>query len=228
LRTAPPANLNDWLGLTRAVMKVGCSLDVVNEEWTNFWANNVDEFLTDGGVTQMLSEVFSVTKDTRMLSRVLTSLIIRLAPSSPFPNPKQLSLAVVSQCQRVHFAFLSDLSYSCMCLLVACMHTETAGHLLFTFEMLYDIFNEQVRASTAAPVQINGGTIGMMRCSREVLMSAFEDLLSMKIFVYASTLSHGITKGFIKYRCVMDREQVKKAIQKNGHISLRKWLNKAQ
>lgn len=58
-----------------------------------------------------------------------------------------------------------------MCLLVACMRAETAGHLLFTFEMLYDTFNEQVRASTAAPVQINGGSIGMMRCSREVLMS---------------------------------------------------------
>lgn len=58
-----------------------------------------------------------------------------------------------------------------MCLLIASVHSETAGHPLFTFEMLHDLFRAQVRASTLAPVQINGGSIGMVRCSTDVLMS---------------------------------------------------------
>lgn len=70
-RTAPPANLEYWLGFTRSVMKAKCNLDFVNEEWTGFWANKVDEFLTDEAVAQTLSEVFSVTKDPRILGRVL-------------------------------------------------------------------------------------------------------------------------------------------------------------
>jgi origin recognition complex subunit 4 len=37
--------------------------------------------------------------------------------------------------------------------------------------MLHEYFRDQVRASMSAPVQVNGGSIGMVRCSREVLMS---------------------------------------------------------
>jgi origin recognition complex subunit 4 len=51
------------------------------------------------------------------------------------------------------------------------MHSDTAGHEVVTFEMLYECFYNQVRASSAAPVQIGGGGIGMVRCTREVLMS---------------------------------------------------------
>lgn len=64
-----------------------------------------------------------------------------------------------------------------MCLLIASVHSETAGHPLFTFEMLYDLFRAQVRASTLAPVQINGGSIGMVRCSTDVLLSVIKFFL---------------------------------------------------
>ena len=36
--------------------------------------------------------------------------------------------------------------------------------------MLYETFRNQVRALASAPVQVNGGNIGMMRCTREVLV----------------------------------------------------------
>jgi hypothetical protein len=63
------------------------------------------------------------------------------------------------------------LSYPTMCLLIASVHADTAGHAIFTFEMLHEYFRDQVRASSSAPVQVNGGSIGMVRCNREVLMS---------------------------------------------------------
>lgn len=62
------------------------------------------------------------------------------------------------------------LSYPSICLLVAAMHAHLAGHDMITFEMLYDAFREEFRASSAAPIQIEGGSIGMTKCTREVLM----------------------------------------------------------
>jgi len=43
--------------------------------------------------------------------------------------------------------------------------------------MLHECFRDQVRASTSAPVQVNGGNIGMVRCTREVLMSVSVDAI---------------------------------------------------
>ena len=51
------------------------------------------------------------------------------------------------------------------------MHTQTAGHDIMTFEMLRDGFHNQVRTSTSAPVEVRGNGIGMLDCSRPVLMS---------------------------------------------------------
>lgn len=61
--------------------------------------------------------------------------------------------------------------YSSMCLLIAAMHIQLSGHDAFSFEMVHEIFRDQVRASTSAPVEVDGGSIGMINCSREVLRS---------------------------------------------------------
>jgi len=37
--------------------------------------------------------------------------------------------------------------------------------------MLHDSFQKQVRTSQSAPVQVDGGNIGMVRCSKEILMT---------------------------------------------------------
>lgn len=63
------------------------------------------------------------------------------------------------------------LPYPAICLLIASVHIQTAGHDTFTFEMLHHLFRDQVRISIAAPVQIEGGgSIGMVKCSRQVMM----------------------------------------------------------
>jgi origin recognition complex subunit 4 len=40
--------------------------------------------------------------------------------------------------------------------------------------------------------------------------------------------SANISKEFVRYRCVVDREEVKKAVEKMGQTNLKKWLSKAQ
>lgn len=70
-----------------------------------------------------------------------------------------------------HLWFIAALSYPSMCLLIAATHARTAGHDSATFEMLYETFRIQLRTSLSAPVQVDGGGIGMVKSSRGVLMA---------------------------------------------------------
>jgi len=96
------------------------------------------------------------------------------------------------------------------------------------FEMLHEAFHNQVRASASAPVEVRGSGIGMLDCSRQVLMSAFEHLVSSRVFVCIAAPSTSIRSEFVRYRCVVEREDLKKAIEKMGQTSLKKWFSKAQ
>jgi origin recognition complex subunit 4 len=58
-----------------------------------------------------------------------------------------------------------------VCLIIASSQVEITGHPTFSFEMLFEKFRDQVRASTSAPVQLNGGHVGMVKCTREVLLA---------------------------------------------------------
>ncbi len=57
-----------------------------------------------------------------------------------------------------------------VCLIIASKQVEITGHPTFSFEMLFEKFRDQLRASTSAPVQLNGGHVGMVKCTREVLL----------------------------------------------------------
>ena len=131
------------------------------------------------------------------------------------------------------------------------MHAQTAGHDTMTFEMLRETFREQVRSSTSAPVQVEGGGIGMVRCTGDVLRSvriyhymrrqssiygsiwhlslqAFEMLVVSKMFVATAMPSTTMASAFVRYRCVIQRGDVKKATEEMGQTNLKKWLSKAQ
>lgn len=133
-----------------------------------------------------------------------------------------------------------------MCLLIAATHAHTAGHDVLTFEMLHAACREQVRASAAAPVQLPrtvGGGIGMARCTRQVFMGvcflsrsnavlmlswqAFERLVCSGMFVAVATASGSVAREFVRYRCVVERELVKKAVDAAGQTTLKKWFYKA-
>lgn len=62
------------------------------------------------------------------------------------------------------------ISYPAMCMLIATIHWQNKGHDIVTFEMLHSSFSDQQKVSTSAPVQVDGGSIGMVKCRREVLL----------------------------------------------------------
>ncbi|KAJ7498892.1 hypothetical protein FB451DRAFT_1334485 [Mycena latifolia] len=187
LRTGPPSQSQGWVQLARGIL---CSRIKSNRELdkTGDWQQQWEASAT----ISVLNESFSVTKDARVLARLLVTL--------PYPS---------------------------ICLLIACAHAEIAGHPVFTFEMLYEKVRDQIRASTSAPVEFNGNSIGMPKCPRPVLMSAFESLVSARILAPTAAPAASVAKEFIKFRALVGREDVKKAVQTRNDINLNKWLLKA-
>ncbi|KAG2042816.1 origin recognition complex subunit 4 C-terminus-domain-containing protein [Suillus americanus] len=222
LRTAAPAELSFWMKIIERVLRA--RIEPPEEEWEPLWTLAIDKFIADRKVLEQIQETVAVTHDIRVLQRILIGVVAALAPSSPFPTCAQLTSAVHTQRIRDPFPYLSTLPYPSICLLIAAVHAHTAGHDAITFEMLYDAFREQYRASAAAPIQVAGGSIGMPRCTRE----GFERLIGEKIFICVTAPSTSIAPGFARYRSVLSWDDVKKAVDKIGKTSLKKWLTKAQ
>ena len=55
---------------------------------------------------------------------------------------------------------------------------------------------------------------------------AFQNLTTSKIFVCVTAPSNA-AKEFTKYRCSVEREAIKKVIEKSAQTNLKKWLSKA-
>lgn len=81
---------------------------------------------------------------------------------------------------------LLGLSYPCISLLIAAKHAETSGHDTFTFEMLFETFNVHVRMSLSAPVHVEGGGIGMLRCTRGVMIGVSNPTLTLKVLLFVT------------------------------------------
>lgn len=59
------------------------------------------------------------------------------------------------------------------------------------------------------------------------LLQAYESLTAARIFIPVAG-SSAMSKEFVKHRCSVDRDVVKRMVDKSGQVNLRKWLNKAQ
>jgi origin recognition complex subunit 4 len=71
LLTAGPTTLDDWLSIASNVLTVKPSPH--HEEWEAYWAATVERFLSDRSVQAALSDLHSLTKDVRLLNRILAS-----------------------------------------------------------------------------------------------------------------------------------------------------------
>jgi origin recognition complex subunit 4 len=61
-----------------------------------------------------------------------------------------------------------------------------------------------------------------------ISVQAFEQLVSARIFVPTGpTATAGLGREFVKHRCVPNREEVKRAVEKIGQTNLKKWFSKA-
>ncbi|KAF5319018.1 hypothetical protein D9611_012651 [Ephemerocybe angulata] len=197
------------------------------EDWSSLWAAGVEKFLSDPSTDKIVRETYAIVREVRLLVRLLTPVIARLSPSQPYPTAKLLQAAAVAQRVRTPHTDLHTLPYPALCLLIAGYQSGVKGHPVFTFEMLLEAFLSQVRASSAAPILLHGTSIGMVKCSRNVMLSAFESLIASRIFVATAAPSITTPKEYVKYRSVIEREDLKRGIEKTGQVSLKKWWSKA-
>ncbi|KAI0796660.1 origin recognition complex subunit 4 C-terminus-domain-containing protein [Abortiporus biennis] len=223
-RTACPQDMEDWMQTIRSALVIAPGME--EDEWTSTWEEEVDIFLQDEKVVTAISETYALTRDMRTLSRILTSFILNLSPSLPIFPPGQFVTSVESHRAPSRSHYLNVLPYPGLCLLIASVHTQIAGHADFTFEMLCEAFYEQLKTSASAPVNIEGGGLGMVRCSRDQLLGAMERLVSFRAFKPAASIATGTTKEFVRYRCTIDRKSIKDAVDRSGQLHLRRWLGK--
>jgi origin recognition complex subunit 4 len=130
---------------------------------------------------------YKLSSDPCELTIKQATPVLELNPSSPFLSANQIISSIAAQRFPARFSYLSGeyllcrviirithnpeaLGYPSICLLIAAIHYQTAGHDTFTFEMLHRTFRDQVRTSMSAPVQVDGGSIGMVKCSRHTLI----------------------------------------------------------
>jgi origin recognition complex subunit 4 len=78
IRIAPPKRPRDWVKFVKAVLLAdiecvvkGSTDKAVIEEWRSSWETAVQNFLTNKATLDILDETFSITRDIRMLSRLL-------------------------------------------------------------------------------------------------------------------------------------------------------------
>jgi origin recognition complex subunit 4 len=59
-----------------------------------------------------------------------------------------------------------------------------------------------------------------------LFMQAFEDLISVRIFQPIGPVSATTAKQYIKYRCAVERYEIKEGIEKQGNTNLKHWLKR--
>lgn len=77
IRTAGMASVEEWLSLLKICFSVTCKNDQCGSfvEWQYFWKNTVDAFLQDKSLKEVLNHVFGISKDLRILLRVMVSMV---------------------------------------------------------------------------------------------------------------------------------------------------------
>ncbi|KAK7695834.1 hypothetical protein QCA50_000472 [Cerrena zonata] len=118
LRTAGPGKLEHWLHIARSLLCVLIESEPT-EEWSPIWHRAVDKFLKDEDVKHIFAETFALTRDCRVLSRILTPVVIELDTTAPFPSLPCLTNAVRTQRCPEPLSFLPSLPYPAICLLIA-------------------------------------------------------------------------------------------------------------
>lgn len=70
LRTAPPVQSHYWINLSRRVL---CIPIDAGEEWEYMWRLAVEKFFDDQKVKEVIEDTFALTRDVRLLQKVLVS-----------------------------------------------------------------------------------------------------------------------------------------------------------
>lgn len=244
IRVSPPVTLDSYMSLVHSTMTLPEGREVSRLQstlrkkgklaaggaehaaWQTRWKDAVDRVLSDRQFKQVLEDTFELSRDVRLLLRILSGAVANLTPTSPWLTVGGIARSIQAQCITLPFAFLQELAYPCIALLVATQHIHDRGHDVFTFRMLCAEIKRELgnEAVTKALVQMQGRGLGLIRVPEPVLETAFESLVAHKVLVLAGPASNSTGRVFVKYRCVPERSDVKDAVERLGHSALKRWF----
>ncbi|KAF9514671.1 hypothetical protein BS47DRAFT_855847 [Hydnum rufescens UP504] len=241
IRCSPPSNISAYMTLARAVLKtpltdaeaklIQDSDEDVSEtsllSWRTAWDRSIDELLDTREAQRVFKETFELVRDIGLLCRILTPALLELTPTSPWITPANFVSSARQQRAPDRFPFLSEFSYPCLSLMVAANHIHTGGHETLTFEHLFDTFSRATKQSSSVNVSLDGVSIGLQTLPREILFAAFEYLISIGIFKHSGTSSSSTARQFVRYRCEVDKKDIKAALDKKNHTQLKRWFSRA-
>lgn len=121
IRTAPPNDFEHWLSIAKNVLLVPIALqeEISYKEWREKWSSSVENFLSDSKVLGLFRESFEISKDAKVLIRLLvrtfrnradvysilwqTQGILQLRTNEPYLNFKMLFASVDPQRSRLRY-----------------------------------------------------------------------------------------------------------------------------
>ncbi|CEL53808.1 Origin recognition complex subunit 4 OS=Bos taurus GN=ORC4 PE=2 SV=1 [Rhizoctonia solani AG-1 IB] len=243
IRVSPPSTVDSYIGLMTSTLAVSApnkprlpatpkknrhptSAAAQADSWYTSWRDSIDRITTDRQFKQIIEDIFDLSRDVRLLLRILSGAVANLTPSSPWLTVGTISRSIQSQCAPLPFVFLQELAYPCVALLVATQHVHDRGHDIFTLKMLCDEIKRELgnEAITKALVQVQGRGLGLMRVPESVLEAAFERLVAHNVVVLAGPGSSSTGRAYVKYRCVPDRSDIKEAVERLGHSAMKRWF----
>ncbi|KAG9127414.1 hypothetical protein FRC07_014093 [Ceratobasidium sp. 392] len=189
IRISPPTSLDSYMSLVRTTMAISDVPnaprlqttpkkgkqhdDTMRNTWCTKWRDAVERVLSDRQFKQVMEDAFELSRDVRLLLRVLSGTVINLSPTSPWLTIGAIARSIQAQCAPSPFTFLQELAYPCVALLIATQHTHDRGHDAFTFKMLCAEIKRELgnEAVTKALVHMQGRGLGLIRVPEPVLES---------------------------------------------------------
>ena len=59
------------------------------------------------------------------------------------------------------------------------------------------------------------------------LFQACEQLVLLRVFIAVAPMSVATEPEFVRYRCAVDRAEVKRTVEQIGQLNLKKWFSKS-
>lgn len=244
IRISPPATADSYVSLVVSTMAVPDRTEktrllatpkkhrkdagsvVQQASWGTSWKDAINRVIVDRQFRQVLEDIFDLSRDVRLLLRILAGAVATLTPSSPWLTVGAIARSIQVQCAPLPFTFLQELAYPSVALLIATQHIHDKGHDIFTFKMLCAEIKRELgnEAVTKALVQMQGRGLGLIRVPESVLEAAFERLVAHNVIVLAGPASSSTGRAYVKYRCVPDRSDIKEAVERLGHSALKRWF----
>ncbi|KAH7334464.1 origin recognition complex subunit 4 C-terminus-domain-containing protein [Rhizoctonia solani] len=225
IRVSPPPTVDSYISFMMSTIAISATTTQA-DSWYMTWRDSIDRIIMDRQFKQIVEDIFDLSRDVRLLLRILSGAIAGLTPSSPWLTVGTISRSIQSQCAPPPFSFLQELEYPCIALLVSTQHIHDRGHDIFTFKMLCDEIKRELgnEAITKALVQVQGRGLGLIRVPESVLEAAFERLVAHNVVVLSGPASSSTRRAYVKYRCVPDRSDIKEAIERLGHSAMKRWF----